>query len=347
MKLTVNREMADPIFFYYAFSTLEQQDYIRQNAIQTGVPHTNLGFLRRTPVPLPPLHEQRAIARILGALDDKIELNREMNNTLEMMVLSLFKSWFVDFDPVRTKSEGRDPGLPKLLSDLFPESFDESELGKVPKGWAVKTIEAIARRVGMGPFGSSIKVESFAPNGIPVISGQHLRGFMVEDTTFNFVTKEHADRLNSANVQRGDVIFTHAGNIGQVAYIPENSRYERYVISQRQFFMRCDPTQATPTFVTFYFKSPEGQHRLLANASSSGVPSLARPVTYLRSIRLTVPPKAILDAFERLLQPMLTQFRRNLDESSTLAALRDTLLPKLISGDLRVKKAERILGERV
>jgi hypothetical protein len=268
--------------------------------------------------PVPPVtNTSRAIVRLLDAIE----------------------SWFVDFDPVRAKAEGRDPGLPKPIADLFPDSFEDSELGEIPRGWEVKTIEAIATRVGMGPFGSSIKVESFVSNGVPVISGQHLRGFMLDDTTFNFLTQEHAERLKAANVQRSDVVFTHAGNIGQVAYIPENSRYDRYVISQRQFFMRCDPAQVTPTFMAFYFRSPEGQHRLLANASSSGVPSIARPVTYLRSIRLTIPSMPIMEAFEKMVQPLLLQFRRNLDEGNTLATMRDTLLPKLISGKLRVKDA--------
>jgi type I restriction enzyme S subunit len=109
MKLTVDAEKADPMFRYYIFSSAEQQDYIRQNAIQTGVPHTNLGILRNTPLTLPPLAKQKGIAAVLGALDDKIELNRRMNATLEAMARALFQSWFVDFDPVRAKLDGREP----------------------------------------------------------------------------------------------------------------------------------------------------------------------------------------------------------------------------------------------
>jgi len=194
----------------------------------------------------------------------------------------------------------------------------------------------------MGPFGSSIKVETFVAEGVPVISGQHLHGFMLEDRTYNFITIKHADRLKSAIVERGDVVFTHAGNIGQVAYIPDTSQYERYVISLRQFFMRCDRSQVSPSFMALYFRSPEGQHRLLANASSSGVPSIARPVTYLRSIPVTIPPKPVMDEFDKLVQPMLFQFRGRQNESRALAALRDTLLPKLLSGEVRVKEAERV-----
>jgi type I restriction enzyme S subunit len=296
----------------------------------------NLGTLKELPIPTPPLEEQSAIAHILGTLDDKIELNRRMNQTLEAMAGAIFKSWFVDFDPVRAKAEGRHSGSPKHIADLFPDRLEDSKLGKIPAGWEVKSIGDIAERVGMGPFGSSIKVETFVPEGVPVISGQHLNGLMLEDNGFNFVTPEHAERLSNSNVRRDDIIFTHAGNIGQVAFIPEGSRYERYVISQRQFFMRCDLSQVTPSFIGLYFKSPEGQHRLLANTSSSGVPSIARPVTYLRTIELVIPPKSILDEFEKLSQPILLRFRRNFDESDVMTGLRNTLLPKLICGELRM-----------
>ena len=269
-----------------------------------------------------------------------------MNETLEAMARALFQSWFVDFDPVRAKAEGRDPGLSKEIADLFPDSFEESEQGEIPMGWRVKPIEEVAERVAMRPFGSSIKVETFVPEGVPIISGQHLHGFILEDSTFNFITREHASRLSDAVVQRGDVVFTHAGNMGQAAFIPKTSRYERYVISQRQFYMRCDLSQVTPTFVSLYFNSPEGRYRLLANTSSSGVPSIARPVTYLRSIQIPVPTKSVLDAFERLVSPLLFRFSQNLDVNRTLAALRDALLPKLISGELRIENEERVLKER-
>ena len=143
----------------------------------------------------------------------------------------------------------------------------------------------------MGPFGSSIKVETFLPEGVPIISGQHLRGSRTDDTPgHNFISHDHADRLANANVQRGDVVFTHAGNIGQVACIPPESKYDRYVISQRQFYMRCDQKQALPEYIVAYFQSPQGRHQLLANASQVGVPALAQPVSYLRSIEIPLPP---------------------------------------------------------
>jgi type I restriction enzyme S subunit len=188
--------------------------------------------------------------------------------------------------------------------------------------WRAARIEEVAEKVAMGPFGSSIKVETFVPTGVPVISGQHLRGFKVaESVQFNFVSYEHADRLKNANVQRGDIIFTHAGNIGQVAYVPEDSKFERYVISQRQFYMRCDRSKVIPEFVVAYFKTPEGQHKLLANASQVGVPSIAQPVTYLRTIEILVPPLPEQRAIAQILGTLDDKIELNWRMNETLEAI--------------------------
>lgn len=167
--------------------------------------------------------------------------------------------------------------------------FKETEVGPIPEEWDVIKLENASEKIGIGPFGSSIKVETFVNDGIPVISGQHLNGFKLEDSKFNFITLDHAKKLRSANVFRGDVIFTHAGNIGQVAYIPNNSKYEKYIISQRQFYLRCNKERLLPEFITYFFKTPIGQHKLLSNRSQTGVPSIAQPVTHLRNIEIPLP----------------------------------------------------------
>ena len=343
------RDRILPKFLFHYLTSTEITNWLQHLAeSRSGTfPQITFDQVAELELNLPPKDAQKAIVSFIDALDDKIELNRRTNETLEAIAQALFKSCFVNFDPVHAKAEGRDPGLPKPLADLFPDSFEQSELGEIPKGWSVKAIGDVAERVAMGPFGSSIKVETFVPEGVPIISGQHLRGLMLEDSKFNFITHEHAKKLSNAIVQRGDIVFTHAGSIGQAAYIPAASRYERYVISQRQFYMRCDTLQVTPTFIAFYFNTHEGQHRLLANTSSSGVPSIARPVTYLRTIRLAIPPRRILDAFERIVSPILLQFRHNVEMNGTLATLRDALLPKLISGELRLKQSDRALKDRV
>ena len=171
--------------------------------------------------------------------------------------------------------------------------------------WPEKRIEEIAEKIAMGPFGSSIRVNTFVPEGIPIISGQHLHGVRVDDSPgFNFITEEHAERLKNANVQRGDIVFSHRGTVGQVAYVPDDSTYDRYVVSQSQFYLRCDRRQVIPQFIAYYFKTHEGRHRLLANTSQVGVPSIAQPVSYLRSISIPLPPleeqRAIVHVLEKI-----------------------------------------------
>ena len=155
--------------------------------------------------------------------------------------------------------------------------------------WRKFRVEELTDKIAMGPFGSNIKVETFVNAGVPIVSGDHLRGLRMKDGDFKFITEEHAERLRNSVVIRGDVIFTHAGNIGQVAYIPETSKFHRYVISQRQFYARCDKSKIIPQFLAYFFHTPEGQHKLLSNASQVGVPSIARPSTHLKSIELNVP----------------------------------------------------------
>jgi len=176
------------------------------------------------------------------------------------------------------------------MKTATPTKFKETDTGTIPEGWDVVKVADITEKVAIGPFGSSIKVETFVSEGMPVISGQHLHGTRLEDGDYNFVTLDHAEKLRNSIVFRGDVIFTHAGNIGQVAYIPSTSKYDRYIISQRQFYLRCNKEKLTPEFITYFFKAPVGQHLLLSNKSQTGVPSIAQPVSHLRKIDVLLPP---------------------------------------------------------
>lgn len=187
--------------------------------------------------------------------------------------------------------------------------------------WPYKRVEKIALKIAMGPFGSSIKVETFTDSGIPIISGQHLREAQVTDGEFNFIKEAHADSLKNANVQRGDVIFTHAGNIGQVSFIPDDSAYQRYVISQRQFYLRCNTDLMLPEFITYYFKTPEGQHRLLANANQVGVPSIARPSSYLKTIEVPAPSIEEQQVVVRNIKALDAKIRLNIGINQTLEAM--------------------------
>jgi type I restriction enzyme, S subunit len=313
-----------------------QHENVGTGSVQDNI---NLQTIARLDLLVPEIAEQSAIASTLGALDDKIDLNRRMNETLEAMARAIFKDWFVDFGPTRAKMESRAPYLAPEVWSLFPDRPDEE--GK-PEGWTMATIGDIAERIAMGPFGSNIRVETFVESGVPIISGQHLRGLMLADKEFNFISEHHADRLANSNVRRGDIVFTHAGNIGQVAIIPETSRYDRYVISQRQFFLRCDHKKVSSLFITYFFKSSDGQHKLLANASQVGVPSIARPATNLKAIEFCLPSNTLMNIFDDTVRAIHLKCGSASQECNDLSSLRDLLLPKLMSGEIRVKDAEKV-----
>ena len=188
--------------------------------------------------------------------------------------------------------------------------------------WPTVAIEDLSEKVAMGPFGSSIKVSTFVPKGVPVINGQHLHGIRVDDSAgFNFISREHARRLANANVQRGDVVLTHRGTIGQVSYVPVDSQFDRYVVSQSQFYIRCDRSRAIPEFVALYFTSREGQHQLLANTSQVGVPSIAQPVTYLRTLGIPLPPLPEQQAIAQILGTLEDKIELNRRMNETLEAM--------------------------
>ena len=146
--------------------------------------------------------------------------------------------------------------------------------------------------IAMGPFGSNIKVECFVETGVPVLNGSNLEGFALKEKDFRYVTPEKADSLNKANAARGDVVITHRGTLGQIVYIPQTSKYERYVISQSQFRVRCND-KILPEYMVYYFHTKIGQHKLLSNASQVGVPALARPSSTFQQIEIEVPDIAV------------------------------------------------------
>ena len=149
-------------------------------------------------------------------------------------------------------------------------------------------ISELIDEISMGPFGSNIKVECFVDEGIPVLNGSNLEGYELKEDSFRYVTEEKADSLNKANAYRGDVVITHRGTLGQIVFIPQTSKYDRYVISQSQFRIRCND-KILPEYMVYYFHTRIGQHKLLSNASQVGVPALARPSTTFQKIDIEIP----------------------------------------------------------
>jgi type I restriction enzyme S subunit len=263
-------------------------------------------------VPLAPLPEQRAIAHILGTLDDKIELNRQMNETLEAMARALFQSWFVDFDPVRAKAEGRDPGLPKAAPDLFPDRFEDSELGEIPVGWRVGRLDGVL----VLQRGFDLPTLERTSGPYPVIAASGLNG-----------THNHF-------MVRGPGVTTgRSGVLGNVFYIHEDFWPLNTSLWVKQF------KHSTPAFA---FHLLRGLDFSLFNAGSA-VPTLNR--NHVHNLPVVIPSMSTIQAFQDLSVPILKRQKANADESRTLVALRDMLLSELISGELRVQDAERYVEQ--
>lgn len=159
-------------------------------------------------------------------------------------------------------------------------------------GYETYRIADLIDGIAMGPFGSNIKVSCFVDSGVPVLNGSNLEGFSLSEKTFRYVTREKADSLNKANAHRGDIVITHRGTLGQIVFIPQDSKYDRYVISQSQFRVRCND-KVLPEYLVYYFHTPIGQHKLLSNASQVGVPALARPSSTFQQIEVVLPELSI------------------------------------------------------
>ena len=255
-------------------------------------------------VPLPPLSEQRAIAHILGTLDDKIELNRRMNETLEEMARALFKSWFVDFDPVRAKMEGRDTGLPPDVADLFPDRLVESELGEIPEGWEVKALGELIELA----YGKALKAGDRKGGSIPVYGSNGQVGW-------------HDEKL----VAGPGIVVGRKGNPGIVTW----AHSDFFPIDTTFYVVSKNTTEELP-FLFFALTAQE----LSSVAADSAVPGLNRNLAYMN--RQLVPNKLVIEEFNHYASAIFTRRHSLEEESRTLAALRDALLPKLVSGELRV-----------
>jgi len=349
-----------PLFCYYLIKSI---DFTQFN-VGSGVPTLNRNHIHPLPIHVPPLPEQRAIAHILGSLDDKIELNRKMNETLEAMARAIFKSWFVDFDPVvwnavkagrpvparfaetaarykadlsavaSAKAAGRDPGLPDEIAVLFPDSFEESELGQIPKGWAVKSIGEAVRCVGGAT--PSTKNPSYWDGGTNrFVTPKDMSSLMspvILDTT-RHITDAGVDKISSGSLSAGTVLLSSRAPIGYLAITEVPVSVNQGIIA-----MICD--KALPNYHVLYWIEAN-MDTIKSNASGTTFAEISK--RNFRPIQVIVPHERVLEAYIQQIEPLHQQVVLNLQESNTLASLRDTLLPKLLSGELRVPDAEKLV----
>ena len=328
------------------------------------------GSINKIPVPVPPLAEQRAIASLLMAFDRKVELNGQINETLEATARAIFKSWFVDFDPVRTKSEGRRPaGMDAETAATFPDSFTDSALGEIPDGWEVASIEQHVDFLTGFPFSS--KMFAPKPPGFRLLRGANvapgranwadevfwpieleprvkrcsLRApkFIRDQQEFGagrrkFSTK---NRINLGALNEGDVVLAM-----DRPWIPAGLKILMLgphdlpcLLVQRVARLRGIGSMPTSFLYALLRGKAFAQH-VLGVQTGSTIPHVSG--RDILSYRFVLPPTELLAAFEQLAGPVYSRMLQNAAESETLAALRDTLLPKLMSGELRIKDAEKL-----
>lgn len=182
-------------------------------------------------------------------------------------------------------------------------------------------INDIITEIAMGPFGSNIKKSCFIESGFPVLNGSNLTGIKLNDESFNYVSNEKAFELKKAIAIRGDIVITHRGTLGQIAYIPDNSKYEKYLISQSQFRIRCNREIVLPQYLVYFFHTKLGQYKLLANKSQVGVPSLAQPTTYFKKIVVNIPSLDIQNRVCRILDAIESKIELNIKINETLQSI--------------------------
>ena len=318
---------ANTRFLMYALTELDISGYLTGSTM----PKLTQGNMNRIPVPLPPLPEQRAIAHILGTLDDKIELNRRMNETLEEMARALFKSWFVNFDPVRAKMEGRWrpgeslPGLPSEHYDLFPDRLVDSELGEIPEGWEVSTLGDV---VEVNPKRLLRKGEI-----APYLD-------MANMPTAGHIPDSVIDRAFGSGMRfiNGDTLLariTPCLENGKTAFVDFLKGREVGWGSTEYIVLR--PRHPLPVEFGYYLARDE-RFREFAIQGMSGTSGRQRvSAEALSHYLLPLASEPVVRVFGKLVQPLMAKSSRAMRESRTLAAVREALLPKLVSGEIRVE----------
>lgn len=317
-------DLIDSGYLSWFFGLPSFREYIRQIAFGATMPSLNTKILSDLPVCFPSIVEQRVIAHILGSLDDKIELNRKMNETLEAMARAIFKSWFIDFDPVRAKAEDRAPGLPKEIADLFPDIFEDSELGEIPKGWEIGTVgENFSLTMGQSPPGETYNEVG---DGIPFFQGR-------ADFGFRYPARRVYCTAPTRFASQGDTLVSVRAPVGDI-----NMALEKCCVGRGVAAIRHKSGSRSYTYYAMHTLKDR-----FAGFEAEGTVFGSINKKQFENIPWIAPTSDTVDKFEKLVFPIDERIENNIKESSTLATIRDALLPKLISGEVRVKDTEKLL----
>jgi type I restriction enzyme S subunit len=304
-----------------------------QNQLAAVMSHTTRNQIpitaqRQLQIVLPPLAQQKAIAAVLGVLDDKIELNRRMNATLEAMARALFQSWFVDFDPVRAKLDGRKPdGLDKATAALFSAAFQDSPLGPIPQGWKVRSLDETANYL------NGLALQNYPPGDGSTLSVIKIAQLRKGDT--DGADRCSADLPPEYIIHDGDVLFSWSGSLEVELWCGGSG-------ALNQHLFKVTSAEFPKWFCYLWTLHHLDEFRLIAAGKATTMGHIQRG--HLTAAKVIVPPRPLLDVMTSVASPLIEQIVGNRIQSRTLASLRDTLLPKLLSGEIEIFTDSRHAG---
>ena len=333
-----NPSKADSLFLYYLFSSPLGTELMRSILRQVAVSGVTSSDLSGLIVTAPPVTEQKRISAILDLLDRRVESLAASNLVLEGLARTIFKSWFVDFDLVRAKAEGREPeGMDAATAALFPSEFEDSGLGRIPEGWSVSTVGHNAwvidclhskkpNRIDSGrPF---LQLCNIANNGLLDLSD-----------TYHISDEDYEKWTSRLEAAQGDCVITNVGRVGAVAQIPSGIKA---ALGRNMTGIRCQGYFLYPTFLIELLTSAAMRDEI-ALKTDSGTILDSLNVRSIPSLRFVHPCDALLNLFEQLCRPLRHRMELSVTQIRTLSMLRDALLPRLISGKLRVPEAEKMV----
>ena len=343
-KVKINNPDIKKSFLNYLLRDKHYRHWILSTSTGSTVRHTSPSRIEEFKFFLPPIEEQSNIAEVLLSLDSKIDLNQKMNETLEEIAKTLFKSWFIDFDPVRAKAEGRPTGLSKEISDLFPDSFEDSELGDIPSGWKVRSL---------GDFyavnkGLSYKGKFLTEHGMPMIN---LGCFGGNGIFLKKKIKPYSGEFKERHIiSKGDIAIANTDmtqnriTLGSPIIVDEIDGNCDFIFTHHVFCLKNISEREDLKYFT-YQTLLNPRFRGIAGNYATGTTVLALPKDAIENLQVALPSKQILNAFNEIAGLNFKKSKINYEESIVLGDLRDKLLPKLISGELKISDAENLIDE--
>ncbi|HCE2451943.1 TPA: restriction endonuclease subunit S [Vibrio parahaemolyticus] len=338
LRVRVDKTKIDPVYLSYFFGLESFKKYIRSIAVGATMPSINTKILSDIPIYYPEcLEEQKRIAHIFITNDEKVNINNQTNQTLEEMAQAIFKSWFVDFDPVKAKMNGEQPeGMDAATASLFPDKLVESELGLIPEGWSASKLEDLV------DIASSKRVfaKEYLDEGVPFYRGKEItelsKGNSV--TPEIYISEERYQELKdkAGAPKENDILITSVGTIGNTYLVDSEDKF--YFKDGNLTWVKDYKEEIIPYFLMEWFKSSVGKSAI--ENIKIGSTQQAITIKSLNGIKLVSPSYAVHEKFTQIVEPLYKKHRANIKQNKALSTLRDTLLPKLLSGEIELDVAE-------